>query len=134
MTKDKLFEINENNGIPIWLQVKNGLLHMIMSGHFQPGDQLPTVRHLAVVLSINYNTVNKVYMELEREGFIISRRGKGTFVTGVNNINKNITESLTEHYADEFITKAFEAGLTPNDIISLVSKRVYRYGAEEEEE
>lgn len=128
------FQVDESSGIPIWLQVKNGLLHMIMCGSFKPGEQLPTVRQLAVILSINYNTVNKVYMELEREGFIVSRRGRGTFVTEVNHLDKQAADLLLEQLADEFIHKAFKAGITPDEILGMVRKRLSRSGEWKKEE
>jgi GntR family transcriptional regulator len=55
-------------------------LHAISTGRLQRGDQLPTVREVAVELSINPNTVNRAYAELERDGTLISKRGRGTFV------------------------------------------------------
>lgn len=55
-------------------------MHAISNGQLHPGDQLPTVREVAVDLSINPNTVNRAYAELEREGTLTSRRGKGTFI------------------------------------------------------
>ncbi len=119
----EFFKIDESSGIPIWLQVKNGLIHMIMSGKFQVGSQLPTVRELAVILSINYNTVSKVYAELERESYITSLRGRGTFVAErktPHNDSINMLKSLT----DEFVNKAFEAGFTIKDIESVVKQRL----------
>lgn len=56
-------------------------MHAISAGQLHPGDQLPTVREVAVQLSINPNTVNRAYAELERDGTLISRRGKGTFIS-----------------------------------------------------
>lgn len=128
-----LFQVDEFSGIPIWLQVKNGLLRMIMSGYFQQGEQLYTVRKLAALLSINYNTVNKAYMELERDGFIVSSRGKGTFVTGVNNINKHIADSLIDSFTDDFIQKAFGAGLTSEETLEIVSRRLRKLEEEAKE-
>ena len=72
--------IDSDSGIPLWLQLRNRLIYLIASGRFQAGDKLPTVRELAVDLGINYNTVSKVYQDIERDGYIVSKRGKGTFV------------------------------------------------------
>jgi GntR family transcriptional regulator len=55
-------------------------LHAISTGQVRPGDQLPTVREVAVELSINPNTVNRAYAELERDGTLTSKRGRGTFI------------------------------------------------------
>jgi GntR family transcriptional regulator len=66
--------------MPVYLQLREQILHAISTGQLRPGDQLPTVREVAVELSINPNTVNRAYAELERDGTLSSRRGKGTFV------------------------------------------------------
>jgi GntR family transcriptional regulator len=55
-------------------------LHAISRGELRPGDQLPTVREVAIELSINPNTVNRAYAELERDGVLTSHRGRGTFI------------------------------------------------------
>ena len=69
------FAIDHNSGLPVWIQIKNRIAYLIGSGAFVPGDRLPTVRALAVDLDISYNTVNRAYMDLEREGYISTRKG-----------------------------------------------------------
>lgn len=66
--------------IPIYVQLKNQLRYLIQSGVLRPGEQMPTVRELAVDLAINANTVARVYADLEAEGIIERVHGKGTFV------------------------------------------------------
>ena len=66
---------------PIYTQLERGLRAAMATGRLRPGDQLPTVRQLAVELKINANTVARVYSELERAGAIETRRGVGSFVT-----------------------------------------------------
>ncbi|MDQ6768041.1 MAG: GntR family transcriptional regulator [Candidatus Eremiobacteraeota bacterium] len=56
-------------------------MHAISRGDLRPGDQLPTVREVAIDLSINPNTVNRAYAELERDGVLTSTRGRGTFIS-----------------------------------------------------
>ena len=63
-------EIDYTGGIPVWIQIKNRIAYLIGSGEFSAGDRLPTVRGLAVDLDVSYNTVNRAYMDLEREGYI----------------------------------------------------------------
>lgn len=76
----KLFHLNDSSGIPVYLQLREQILHAISRGDVRPGDQLPTVREVAVELSINPNTVNRAYAELERDGVLVSTRGRGTFI------------------------------------------------------
>src|ERR671922_1234689 len=73
--------IDQRDPTPIYAQLERGLRAAIATNRLRPGDQLPTVRQLAVDLRINANTVARVYGELERAGVIETRRGVGSFVT-----------------------------------------------------
>ena len=81
MTAGALVSIDAKDRTPIYAQLDRGLRAAIATGRLHVGDQLPTVRQLAVDLSINANTVARVYAELERAGVIETRRGIGSFVT-----------------------------------------------------
>jgi GntR family transcriptional regulator len=76
-----LVSIDPEDRTPLYAQLERGLRAAIATGRLQAGDQLPTVRQLAVQLRINANTVARVYLELERAGVIETRRGVGSFVT-----------------------------------------------------
>jgi len=73
--------IDTRDKTPIYAQLERGLRAAMATGRLKPGDQLPTVRQLAVELSINANTVARVYADLERSGAIETRRGVGSFVS-----------------------------------------------------
>src|SRR5574342_1214691 len=73
--------IDSRDATPIYAQLERGLRAAIATGRLKPGDQLPTVRQMAVDLSVNANTVARVYAELERAGVIETRRGVGSFVS-----------------------------------------------------
>jgi GntR family transcriptional regulator len=73
--------IDTRDATPIYAQLERGLRAAIAAGRLRPGDQLPTVRQLAVDLSVNANTVARVYAELERAGVLETRRGVGSFVS-----------------------------------------------------
>ena len=77
-----IVSIDTRDRTPIYAQLERGLRAAIATGRLQSGDQLPTVRQLAVDLSVNANTVARVYAELERAGVIETRRGVGSFVNG----------------------------------------------------
>jgi GntR family transcriptional regulator len=72
--------IDPRDATPIYAQLDRGLRAAIAIGRLHPGDQLPTVRQLAVDLRVNANTVARVYNELERDGVLETRRGVGSFV------------------------------------------------------
>jgi GntR family transcriptional regulator len=73
--------IDTRDSTPIYAQIERGLRAGIAAGRLRPGDQLPTVRQLAVELRVNANTVARVYADLERNGVIETRRGVGSFVS-----------------------------------------------------
>ena len=75
------FSIDQKSGIPIYVQIMDRIKHLIATGTLQSGQQLPTIRELAVNLTINLHTVAHAYAELEREGFLTIQRGRGTFIT-----------------------------------------------------
>jgi GntR family transcriptional regulator len=77
-----LVALDPRDPTPLYAQLERGLRAAVATGRLRPGDQLPTVRQLAVELQINANTVARVYAELERAGVLETRRGVGSFVTG----------------------------------------------------
>ena len=111
-----LFEINEKSSIPIWVQLKNRFIYLITSGHYQPGDQLPTVRGLAAEVEVNYNTVSKVYMSLEQDGYIQSKRRQGAFVCDVSGKPGVSMATTAEIVTREYLKRCYELGLTLEDI------------------
>ena len=76
-----IVSIDPRDATPIYAQLERGLRAAIATSRLRPGDQLPTVRQLAVELRVNANTVARVYGELERAGVIETRRGVGSFVS-----------------------------------------------------
>jgi GntR family transcriptional regulator len=78
-----MFAIDATDPLPLYAQLERAIRVAIATGRLRPGDQLPTVRQLAVELRINANTVAKVYAELERARVLEARRGVGTFVRNV---------------------------------------------------
>ena len=125
----KGFKIDDNSGIPVWIQVRRRLIYCITSGYYSQGEQLPTVRELAVLLDINYNTVNKVYQDLERDGFIVTKRGKGTFVAELDESTLLGLDNKVELLADDLVRSGFDFGMTGTEIISVVASQVNKYEA-----
>jgi GntR family transcriptional regulator len=76
-----LIQVDQRDATPIYSQIERGLRAAIASGRLKAGDQLPTVRQLAVDLRVNANTVARVYADLERSAVIETRRGVGSFVS-----------------------------------------------------
>ena len=111
--------IDDDSGIPIWLQLRNRLIYLITSGYYATGDKLPTVD-----LGINYNTVSKVYQDIERDGYIVSKRGRGTFVHDKYRNASETADNAAESLADAFIQQCRELGVPRAGIVALVESRL----------
>lgn len=121
------FEVDHSSGVPAWIQVKNRLSYLLGVGEYAPGDKLPTVRALAVDLGISYNTVNRAYMDLEREGYITTRRGRGTFVNEHRSVGAATdSDGPIDLLADELIRACTDAGMTGEDVMAFLEDRLYR--------
>ena len=119
------FAIDHSSGLPVWIQIKNRIAYLIGSGAFVPGDRLPTVRALAVDLDISYNTVNRAYMDLEREGYISTRKGRGTFVAERHDLGAHTaSDSPIELVIDDMIRVCSNAGLADDDLVAMVQARL----------
>ncbi len=70
----------ESSGVPIYVQLRDQLLRWVATGALKPGDQMPTMRQVAVAVRVDLNTVRHAYDELERAGAIVLIRGRGSFV------------------------------------------------------
>lgn len=128
--KKRLISIDVENGIPIWLQLRHRIIYLIEAGIFEEGERLPTVRELSVMLGINYNTVSKVYQDVERDGYIVSKRGKGTFVA---NSDKRVEEGLkseAEVLTDDYIRKCLDLGVPLEGIALLLNHRLSQFGGQ----
>jgi GntR family transcriptional regulator len=99
---DLPFQIDQKSGIPIYIQIVEQIKHLIATGVLESGDQLPTIREMAVHLTINLHTVAHAYAELEREEVLTVRRGRGTFVANgqhqdnVDGVRQKTLQSLID--------------------------------------
>lgn len=82
-----MISINPRDPRPIYLQIKEGLCRLILSGAVKTGERLPSVRELAGQLAINPNTIQRAYRELENDGFIYSVSGKGSFAAALAEVD-----------------------------------------------
>ncbi|HLN47250.1 MAG TPA: GntR family transcriptional regulator [Magnetospirillaceae bacterium] len=117
------FHVDDASGVPVYLQLKEQVLHAISRAQLKPGDQLPTVREVAVDLLINPNTVNRAYAELEREGLLRSRRGRGTFVSEAGkHADVSTQETRLADIARRTLGEARSYGFTPRDVLRAVAQ------------
>ena len=117
--------IDMKSGVPIYIQLKDGLKYLIVTGVYSEGSQLPTVRQLAVELRINSNTVARSYTELEREGIISTQQGRGTFVCGLpNKLKDDVREQQLDIMLDRLLNDAFALGYGGRDIFEGIRKKI----------
>jgi GntR family transcriptional regulator len=114
-----LIRLNMNSGVPIYRQIQDQIRLAIASGGLQPGEQLPTVRALAVDLAVNPNTIIKAYSELEREGVLTTEQGSGTFVGAATQepMSKGERRDKLESLCTEFLAHAARYGFSPREIV-----------------
>ena len=112
------FRLDLHSGVPVYRQVIDQVLAGIASGSLAGGEQLPTVRQVAVDLSINPNTVVRAYRELEIRGMIETQQGTGTFVA-----HKKVRQDEVERQrrltqlVTEFVSRAGAGGFTVGDLM-----------------
>lgn len=122
------FRINENSGVPVWIQIRNHLVFAIKAGQIVPGDELPTVRSFATQLGVNYNTVHRVYQDLESDGYISSSRGRRSFVTEFDRDSMGLPDSPVDLVIDELVKTARDCCVTKEDVLMRLESR---FAAEE---
>ena len=120
------FNIDSGHPTPLYHQLERAIRFAIATGKLALGDQLPTVRQLAVELRINANTVAKVYAELERVGVVETRRGVGTFVKARDfeaARDKDRERELRE-LEDHFLGKAAHIGFSAREAVDHLRNRL----------
>jgi GntR family transcriptional regulator len=119
------FKFQRRGGLPIYLQLKQKIENLIESGSWKKGQRLPTERDLAKQLGVSRNTVSLAYRQLETEGLITSRQGRGTFVAEADEIVRleNKRERLLQ-IIDGALKDAFSLGISLEEFLTAVERRV----------
>ena len=123
-----IVSIDPRDHTPIYAQLERGLRAAIASGRLTPGDQLPTVRQLAVDLQVNANTVARVYVDLERAGILETRRGVGSFVraSAAEARPPDEHERRLRAFVTRLLADAAAAGFSPQELVA----RIVAHGKE----
>lgn len=121
-----LLHIDPNDPTPLYAQLERAIRVAIATGRLKPGDQLPTVRQLAVDLRVNANTVAKVYLALEREGVVATKRGVGTFITEsqAKESHSASRERQLKALTERFLTESTALGFTPREVARYLAQRI----------
>ena len=120
-----VFYINPTDPTPLYAQLTRAIQFAISTEKLKIGEQLPTVRQMAVDLKINANTVARVYAELERAGIVETRRGVGTFISArhFGAKQKRQQEHELRDFADRVIAEAGAMGFSADDLIDQLQSR-----------
>jgi len=120
-------QLDIKSGVPFYRQVIDQVRSAIATGRLEPGDRLPTVRQLAVDLSINPNTVSRAYTELELTGLVETQMGSGTFV-GQRSVEQDDVERrrMLDQICQEFLSRASSHGFSLDDILANLEQRKNR--------
>ena len=117
--------INYKSGKPPYMQIAEQIRHAAASGAIKSGEAIPTIRSLAEKLQVNRNTVAKAYTELEREGIIATRVGRGSFLReNQSPLKKAIRQDILNEALDEAIVQAHHFQIPDDELKTLLAKRL----------
>src|ERR1700727_2967103 len=111
------FVISQSDGRPMYLQIMEQIRQRVAVGEWAPGDEIPSIRQLAVTLSVSVITVKRAYLELEREGVILTQHGKGSVVATDPNLGQRLYVEEFEEHLREVMRIAALLGMTEQEIV-----------------
>ena len=115
-----------DNGVPIYVQLREQILAAIGRGTLKPGAQLPTMRQVAVALKIDLNTVQRAYGELEREGVLQTVRGRGSFVAETPPISSKSRRADARDFAARVAAQAASSGVGLDELAEALGRLAER--------
>lgn len=115
---------NLDSSRPIYLQIIERVQMDVITGRYQPGDKLPSVRDLAQEAAVNPNTMQKALSELERSGLIYSQRTSGRFITEDKELIHQMKKELAAAEVSAFVAHMKQLGITPEEIRQLLAETI----------
>ena len=115
---------NLDSSRPIYLQIIERVQMDVITGRYQPGDKLPSVRDLAQEAAVNPNTMQKALSELERSGLIYSQRTSGRFITEDKELIHQMQKELAAAEVSAFVAHMKQLGVTPEEIRQLLAETI----------
>lgn len=118
------FVLAQSDGRPLYLQIMDHIQKKIAVGDWEPGQQIPSIRALAVELSISVITVKRAYLELERHGVITTHQGRGSFVAANSNLGIQLVTQEFEECLKKTIELASILGIDAKRLNEIIQKRM----------
>lgn len=115
---------NLDSSRPIYLQIIERVQMDVITGRYQPGNKLPSVRDLAQEAAVNPNTMQKALSELERSGLIYSQRTSGRFITEDKELIHQMQKELAAAEVSAFVAHMKQLGITPEEIRQLLAETI----------
>jgi len=119
-------QLDFRSGVPIYIQIMEQIKQQVVNDTLQPGDQLPTVRALALDLRVNFNTVARAYRLLDEADVISTQQGRGTYILDIPppEITEKLRQQSLEALALRYLREALRLRSTPDEIVQTVQKQV----------
>jgi GntR family transcriptional regulator len=131
-TAQHLFRLDASTGVPFYRQIIDQVLLAAGDGRLKAGTQLPTVRQLAVDLSVNLNTVAKAYREMEIRGIVQTQQGTGTFIAARTGGKSREKRKALQDLVDRFIANGEALGIPIEDLVEALAERAEQARRREE--
>jgi GntR family transcriptional regulator len=124
--------IDTADGVPIYIQIAEQIKRSVALGRLKPEEGLPSVRQLALELTINPNTVARAYLELEHQGVIYKRQGQGTFVsTQAVDASRRERHKIVAALFEKALIEAVNSGMAADEIEGIYQQLMHRYKLED---
>ena len=117
------FRMDSSSGVPFYRQIIDQVLLAVADGRLKAGTQLPTVRQLAVDLSVNLNTVAKAYREMEIRGIVQTQQGTGTFIAARSGAKSRERRKALQDLVDRLIANGEALGIPMEDLVEALVER-----------
>lgn len=111
-----MLTISQADRRPMYLQIMEQIRHRVATGDWLPGQEIPSIRALAVQIKVSVITVKRAYMELERAGVLVTRQGRGTFVADDANLGTSLKEEELDTHLNAAVEVARLLGLSAEDL------------------
>ena len=107
---------------PIYVQIAERIKNRVLSGRYKPGEKLPSVRDLAMEMSVNPNTVQRAMAELEREGVLFSKRTVGRYISEDEELLGRFRQRMIAEEAEAFLNRLKDLGISREEIVLALEK------------